>query len=140
MWRRTTGQIEPRSVSASEADPPPFDHDLRTLVTVARTHPSDFGQRQVIARIDDGPPTTLLFGQEFTIELQPGAHTLRAHNTLFFKRMTFHLEPGEHLEFLLINRGRLWTVQHGRDPRIGAALPQDHQAQSGVALGLTPKA
>jgi hypothetical protein len=112
MPRRTAGligPIDPRVVTSSEADPPPLDHDLRTLVTVARTHPSDFGQRQVIVRIDDGPPTRLLFGQQFTIELQPGAHTLRANNTLFFKRRAFHLEPGEHLEFLLINCGRLWT-------------------------------
>ena len=101
--------MEPRVFTASAADPPSLDHDLRTLVTVARTHPSDFRQRQVIVRIDDGPPTTLLYGQQFTIELQPGAHSLRAHNTLFRKRMPFHLEPGEHLEFLIINTGRLWT-------------------------------
>jgi len=109
MPRKLTGPIEPRVVSASEPDPPLLDHDLRTLVTVARTHPSDFGQRQVIVRIDEGSPTTLLYGQQFTIELQPGAHSLRAHNTLFFRKMTFHLEPGEHIEFLLINRGRWWT-------------------------------
>lgn len=79
--------------------------ELRTLVTLCRTHRRDIGQRQVFVRIDDGPQVALLFGQSFTLEITPGRHQLRANNTLFWKTVTFHVEAGEHLEFLLINKG-----------------------------------
>jgi len=79
--------------------------ELRTLVTVARRHRRDIGQRQIFFRIDDGPRVTLVFGQSFTLEVRPGTHRLRAHNTLMWKTVIFHVEAGEHLEFQLINRG-----------------------------------
>jgi hypothetical protein len=79
--------------------------ELRTLVTLLRRHPRDIGQRQVFVRIDDGPRVALLFGQSLTVEVKPGTHRLRAHNTLMWKTVTFHVEAGEHLEFQLINRG-----------------------------------
>jgi len=82
--------------------------ELRTLVTISRTHPKDIGERQVFIKLDD-KRATLVYGQQFTIEIQPGAHHLRVHNTLMWKNVRFTLEPGEHLEFLLINRGRWWT-------------------------------
>jgi len=82
--------------------------DLRSFVTISRTHPTDVGDRQIFAKLD-GKETRLAFGEAFTDELQPGAHHLRVHNTLMWKNVRFTLEPGEHLEFLLINRGRWWT-------------------------------
>jgi hypothetical protein len=115
-WRRGTSVIDDlRSVSAGAAvapslspEAPDDQHDLeelRTLVTLTRHHPRDIGQRHVYVRIDDGPRVALLFGQSFTVEVQPGTHRLRAHNTLMWRTLTFHVEAGEHLEFLLINRG-----------------------------------
>jgi hypothetical protein len=79
--------------------------ELRTLVTVCRTHRRDIGERQIFVRIDDGPQVALRFGQSFTLEIKPGRHQLRANNTLFWRKVTFHVEAGEHLEFLLINKG-----------------------------------
>jgi len=87
----------PRSIGELE--------ELRTLVTITRRHPRDFGERQVYVRLDDGPRVAMLFGQSFTVEVKPGAHELRAHNTLMWKTVRFHVEAGEHLEFHLINRG-----------------------------------
>jgi len=84
--------------------------DFRTLVTLARTHPTDVGQRQVIATVDGGPKVTLLYGQSVTLELTPGRHHLRAHNTLVWKNLEFQVEMGEHLEFLLINRASRLTL------------------------------
>jgi hypothetical protein len=93
---------------ASAADPADATEDLRCLVTVSRTHQDDVQMRQVLARVDEGPQVTLMYGYKFTVEVQPGRHVLRANNTLFWKRRTFTAEPGEHLEFVLINRsGRL---------------------------------
>ena len=84
--------------------------DLRALVTVSRTHPADCQDRQVIVRLDDGARATLVFGQSFTIEVQPGAHHLRAHNTLMWRNVHFTIEPGEHLDFIMINSARWWTA------------------------------
>lgn len=93
--------------------------ELRTLVTVCRTHRRDIGQRQIFVRIDGGPQVALRFGQSFTLEIQPGRHQLRAHNTLFWRTVTFHVEPGEHLEFLLINKGG--PITFGIAALLGAA-------------------
>jgi hypothetical protein len=86
-----------------------YSDDLRALVTLSRTQPSDCGQRQVIVRLDDGPKVKLLFGDSFTVEVQPGAHHLRVHNTLFWKNVWFTIESGEHLDFLIRNEARWWT-------------------------------
>ncbi len=86
------------------------DEDLRTFVTCCRTHRTDVGQRQVVVRLDGGRPVQLLFGESWTEEILPGRHHLRVHNTLFWKNLTFTTEPGEHLEFQIINRARWWTA------------------------------
>lgn len=87
-----------------------LDDDLRTSVTISRAHPTDVGQRQVIVRLDEGPKVRMVFGDEFTIELQPGRHKLFVHNTLFWKTLHFSIEPGEHIEFIVINTARWWTA------------------------------
>lgn len=82
--------------------------DLKARVTFARDSPADVGQRQVIARVDRGTTSTLMFGDRLTIEVAPGAHVLHANNTLFWKRVRFSIEAGEHLQFQFVNRsGRL---------------------------------
>jgi hypothetical protein len=93
------------SSSASAAEP--LD-DLRSFVTLSRTHPTDIGERHVFVKLDE-TKFRLSYGDSFTAELTPGAHHLRAHNTLMWKNVRFTLEPGEHLEFVLINSGRWWT-------------------------------
>lgn len=84
--------------------------DLRCFVTMSRRHETDVRQRQILARIDDDPESTLMFGDVVTCEVQPGTHLLRANNTLFWKRLKFGIEPGEHLEFRLINRSGRFTL------------------------------
>jgi hypothetical protein len=82
--------------------------DLRSFVTLSRTHPTDSGDRHVFVKLDE-TKVRLSYGETFTAELKPGAHDLRAHNTLMWKTVKFTLEPAEHLEFVFINRGRWWT-------------------------------
>ena len=84
--------------------------DLRCLITFSRTHPSDCGQRQVFARLDGGEQVALLYGDIVTLEVNPGRHKLRVHNTLFWKNLEFSIEMGERLEFLMINSARWWTA------------------------------
>jgi hypothetical protein len=80
------------------------------LVTVSRNDDRDVRHRQIYARIDDAPTHTLLFGEAFTMDLPPGEHRLRANNTLFWKTMAFSVEPGERVEFVLINRAPRGTL------------------------------
>jgi hypothetical protein len=99
------------SQAQTALDPPDSGaSELRTLVTVSRQHPKDFGDRQIVIRIDDDPKVNLMFGESFTREVGPGAHRLRAHNTLFWKTIHFTVEPGEHIEFIVINRGTPLTL------------------------------
>jgi hypothetical protein len=84
--------------------------DLRSQVTFSRTHPTDCGDRQIFVRLDDQPNIALLNGQFVTQDVQPGRHVLRVNNTLFWKKREFSIEPGEHLECLVINRSRWWTA------------------------------
>ncbi len=93
--------------------------DLRATVCFSRMHPSDCQERQVFVRLDGGARFALTFGESVTIEVRPGSHRLMAHNTLFWKRMAFTIEPGEHLEFVLVNSARWWTA--GMAGVLGAA-------------------
>lgn len=77
---------------------------LTGRVTVARNDPADAGMRQVIARIDDGPRTTLMFGESMSRDLPPGDYRLRLHNTLVWKTVPFTVGPGEHARITVINR------------------------------------
>jgi hypothetical protein len=99
-WRRTGPDVFDGDVDTLD--------DVRSFVTISRTHPSDVGERHVYARLD-GQPRTLSFGECVTDEVPPGSHHLRLHNTLVWKNIRFTVEPGEHVEFIVANVGRWWT-------------------------------
>jgi len=92
---------------ASQAASP---RPVGTRVTLSRTDATDVGQREIFARIDDAPTRRLLFGESYSEDVAPGSHELRANNTLFWKRVTFTIEPGESIEFALINRGGAFAI------------------------------
>ena len=73
-------------------------------VTVSRNLDIDVRQRQIYLSLDGQPWATLLFGQTATREIPPGAHTVRANNTLVWKTLEFVAQAGEHVEFDLANR------------------------------------
>ena len=77
--------------------------DTPARVTISRTHPSDAGHRQIFARIDDGRTVALMAGESRTLDIPPGAHTLHANNTLFWKKLPFEIAGGEHVTFDVIN-------------------------------------
>jgi hypothetical protein len=108
-----------RESRAPEEAAPTLEDDLRSTVTFCRTHPSDCGHRQIYVRLDEETRVTLLYGDAFTQEVEPGSHQLRIHNTLFWKTLKFAIEPGEHLECLVINRAFWWT--YGMAGVLGAA-------------------
>jgi hypothetical protein len=82
-----------------------------TLLTVHRTSPADEGSRQIVCRLDDEPLVELLYGQSHTREILPGPHTLRVHNTLVRRSVTFEAPPGGHVHYTVANRaGRGYYV------------------------------
>jgi hypothetical protein len=105
----------------------------RAHVTLSRTYASDVGQREIFARIDDSPTRRLLAGDSCTQDVAPGVHQLRANNTLFWKRVVFTAEPGEHIDFMLINRGGAFAI--GLLALLGVAplsLTIERRARSGA--------
>jgi hypothetical protein len=103
--------VSAQAAPARAPQPPDVDlDDLRSAVTVSRAHPSDVGERHVVVRLDEGRKVHLAFGQLITVDVEPGRHRLRVHNTLFWKTIDFVIEPGEHLEFVTINSARWWTA------------------------------
>lgn len=79
-------------------------------ITLSRTDSTDVQQRQIYARIDDGPSHTLVFGNTVTLEVPPGDHRLRANNTLYWKTVTFSVAAGQQVEFALINRSGVFGL------------------------------
>ena len=79
-------------------------------ITVMRKHETDVRDRQIVVSIDGKPFATLLYGQQATREVPAGAHRLKAHNTLFWRNLEVELNPGEHAEFVVINRAGSGTL------------------------------
>ena len=73
-------------------------------ITVHRDSPEDAGFREVFVSLDGEQIAILQHGQSITLEVKPGPHRLRAHNTLFWKTHDLVLRPGEHAKFIAINR------------------------------------
>jgi hypothetical protein len=78
--------------------------DSLAHLIVARTLPTDVGQRQVYVVLDDEPIATLMFEQLVTRDITPGPHRLRLNNTLVWKTIDFEATSGETVEFHFANR------------------------------------
>jgi hypothetical protein len=72
-------------------------------LTFFRTSVGDVGERQVVVRIDGGDARNLYFGDSLTVELPPGDHRVRVHNTLVWRTLTVTLAPGEPRAFDILN-------------------------------------
>jgi hypothetical protein len=81
-----------------------FEEVFPATVTVTRTSESDFKSRQLIVTLDGARVATLLWGDSFTCDLEPGPHRLRVSNTLVWKTVEFTMAPGEQVFFEAINR------------------------------------
>ncbi|HEX5217301.1 MAG TPA: hypothetical protein VFV98_17695 [Vicinamibacterales bacterium] len=79
-------------------------------VLLTRTHKKDVGQRQVVVTIDEGAKTTLMFGDRVALDVAPGDHVLKAHNTLVRKSIPFRVQAGEQVTFTLINHPGRFTL------------------------------
>ena len=73
-------------------------------VTIARTHASDIGYRQLVITLDGERLGDLLFGESLQRDVAPGPHRLRVSNTLVWKTLEFDVKPGEQVRFEAVNR------------------------------------
>ena len=80
-------------------------YDLKpATLTVTRTDPADFKQRQLVVYLDGRRLGEILFGEALTREISPGPHRLRVSNTLVWKTVSFEAKIGEDVRFEAINR------------------------------------
>lgn len=82
----------------------------QATLTMNRTDAKDIGIRQVFVSVDGKDAAVLVHGQSKTIDIEPGAHTMRIHNTLVWKTIRFEAAPGEAIAYDIVNRAGLGTV------------------------------
>jgi hypothetical protein len=75
-----------------------------STITISRTSSDDVGLREIYVDLDGERLAILRHGQVVTREVVPGPHRLRAHNTLFWRNIDIVVQPGEHAEFVAVNR------------------------------------
>jgi hypothetical protein len=79
-------------------------------LTLARTSPNDVGIRQVFVSLDGKDVAVLVNGQTATVEVEPGSHKMRVHNTLVWKNVQFDAAPGEEIRYDIVNRAGFGTT------------------------------
>lgn len=79
-------------------------------ITIERVHPDDVRDRQIVVSVDGEHAGTLMFGKTLSLDVAPGPHKLKAHNTLFWKNLEVDLAPGEHARFEVLSRAGTGTL------------------------------
>ena len=98
----TDETMQANTAPPSSIDPDPAASTAR--ITIHRDSPDDVGFREIFVSMDGERVAILQPNETFTIEVTPGRHRLRAHNTLFWKTRDLALRPGESARFVAINR------------------------------------
>ena len=83
--------------------------DAPATITITRRSPNDVKVRHIFVSVDGKSVAELAYGQTATRQVPAGPHSLRAHNTLVWKTLQCDLKPGEHAEFIVVNRPGLGT-------------------------------
>lgn len=73
-------------------------------VTVARRSRNDIGLRETFVFLDGKDIAILQNGDAVTVRVTPGAHRIRAHNTLIWKTIDFEMAAGQEARFVASNR------------------------------------
>lgn len=79
-------------------------------LTLVRNSPNDVGIRQVFVSVDGKDVAVLVHGQTTTVEIEPGPHKMRVHNTLVWTTIPFDAAPGEEIRYEIINRAGFGTT------------------------------
>lgn len=76
---------------------------MSARLTIVRNHPHDIQDRLVRLWVDGERVENLGYGQTYARDIAPGAHVIKAHNTLFGTTFSFEAEPGEDVRLRLVN-------------------------------------
>lgn len=77
---------------------------MSATVEIVRDTPDDIQDRWVRIRVDDGPEEILRYGQTLRLQVAPGPHRLRAHNTLGRDALAFDVQAGQTLRVRCYNQ------------------------------------
>ena len=84
--------------------------DGRAARVVVERPPDDLGKQYLITLALDGERIGRLRpGESVARDVQPGAHRLRAFNSLFWKTVAFELAVGSSIRFVTRNRENFFT-------------------------------
>lgn len=72
-------------------------------LVLTRNKDEDVKQRQIFASLDGVSMGDMIFGESLSRQIAPGPHTLRVHNTLFWKTLEFEAAPGEEVRYSTVN-------------------------------------
>ena len=80
-------------------------------MTVRRTSPRDMQERELYVSIDGGPNAILRYGDSVTLNVAPGHHRIRVHNTWSRRHAEFEAAPGDRIGFNTANvRGKGFEI------------------------------
>jgi hypothetical protein len=85
----------------TDEQPPAAVPNARLLIT--RASERDVRNRQIFVSLDGTSIGDVLFNESIERTIEPGAHYMRVHNTLFWKTIDFEAAPGETVHFDVIN-------------------------------------
>lgn len=102
--RTATGRAPEPSLADLDAVIQQLKDSWTARITIHRRSADDVGHRDVYVSLDGTSLGVLGPRQEISLEVKPGPHRLRVHNTLFWKTDTFTVTVGEHASFLTANR------------------------------------
>jgi hypothetical protein len=68
-------------------------------ITIVRDSPKDTQTRQIVVYLDGENKGELMFGFSMTLEVAPGAHTLRVDNTWNRQEVQLDIRAGDRLQF-----------------------------------------
>jgi hypothetical protein len=76
---------------------------MNARLSITRDHPEDVQDRVVKLWLDGEAIGRLPYGQTETLDIAPGRHVVKAHNTLFGTSIEFDAAPGEEVRLSCVN-------------------------------------
>jgi hypothetical protein len=95
--------VRSRGYTGEVTDSTSSDAPRPARLLITRSSERDVKYRQIFASLDGTSLGDLLFGGKISREIRPGAHSIRVHNTLFWKTIEFEAAPGETVHFETVN-------------------------------------
>jgi len=76
---------------------------MRARVTIVRDDPADVQDRTIRLWLDGEPWDALPYGRTLSLDIDPGHHVVKAHNTLLGASVSFDAAPGEEVRLRCAN-------------------------------------